>query len=238
VLRLQACDDVQNWRQARRGNVLRHSLILILESQVSTALRRASDLGDASRVIPGANHRCRVCDTWAKSAETLPCSGHVLHSFMLDFWMSRSSRIKMPSEACHPQSQWRDGSVSSVKRRCLKYWPLAGKRVGETFPVKRTPLWERAALGRRCCSQSSTSPCLENSGVTVESDWRLIAGKFLNDSNRSDQRVRDTTGRSNLSAIGFWRRGFNTPTVRHSNAPNGLDEPTVGVAERKPLLTQ
>jgi hypothetical protein len=37
-----------------------------------------------------------------------------------------------------------------------------------------------------------------------------------------------------LSPPVFWRRGFNTPTVRHSNALNGLDEPTVGVAERKP----
>jgi hypothetical protein len=37
-----------------------------------------------------------------------------------------------------------------------------------------------------------------------------------------------------LSPPVFWRRGFNTPTVRHSNALNGLDEPTVGVVERKP----
>lgn len=70
--------------------------------------------------------------TWECRPRLLPCSSHVLCilQFPLDLGNVWSRRINMPSKACHPQRRWLDGPIASVKRRCSKYWPLAGQRVG------------------------------------------------------------------------------------------------------------
>jgi len=135
----------------------------------------------------------------------------------------------MPSKACHPQRRWLDGPIASVQRRCSKYWPLAGKRVG--------------AGNGRVFEQEPHEASLPVTDFTPR--------KFLQNISSVSQPNRESTTTSVTCVALFYsikdaptsslplthtrrRKGFNTPTVRSPYASNGFDEQAAGTERALP----